>query len=551
LPQAGNRFCLVANNLQTAEGQPAADDITAAWVFLVPNGNRRQQNDETMKLSKKYVQELSKAGEPAISTATLLALPEKVLQFGTGVLLRGLPDYFIDKANKQGVFNGRIVVVKSTSQGGTDEFSSQDNLYTQCVRGISNGQRIEETVINMAISRVLTASEQWQQVLDCAADAGIQIIISNTTEVGITLLDNDNVNAAPPSSFPGKLLAFLLERYKHFNGSAASGLVIIPTELITGNGTKLKNIVLELAAQNKLEPAFINWISSANDFCNSLVDRIVPGKLPAEEKAATENKLGYTDDLMIMSEIYRLWAIETSSGRTRDILSFAAADSGVVIAPDIDKFRELKLRLLNGSHTFTCGLAILMGFATVKQAMGDRLFIQFISQLMIEEIVPAITGTTVTAEEGKQFAAQVLDRYKNPFLEHQWLSISLQYSSKMKMRNVPVLQQRYRASQQAPGRMALGFAAYLLFMQSTQHGQQFTGNAGGNAYTINDDKAALLHGLWDIHNTNNFVENVLANIELWGVDLSALPGFGPAVSDALDTIHQKGITAAVEQAIHS
>src|SRR5690242_19425411 len=83
-------------------------------------------------------------------------LPEKVLQFGTGVLLRGLPDYFIDKANRQGIFNGRIVVVKSTSHGDTTAFEKQDGLYTHCIRGIDNGEKKEENIINSSISRVLS-----------------------------------------------------------------------------------------------------------------------------------------------------------------------------------------------------------------------------------------------------------------------------------------------------------------------------------------------------------------------------------------------------------
>lgn len=501
-----------------------------------------------MTLSRQALAVLRKAGAAGVPAEELFALPEKVLQFGTGVLLRGLPDYFIDKANKQSIFNGRIVIVKSTSQGAADEFSKQDNLYTQCVRGIENGQRVDETIINAAVSRVLAASDQWQEVLDCAANPQLQVIISNTTEVGITLLNNDDVQAVPPVSFPGKLLAFLLERFKKFNGSTESGLVIIPTELITENGAKLKAIVIELARQNKLDASFIDWIANANDFCNSLVDRIVPGKLPGDDKAATESRLGYKDDLMIMSEVYRLWAIETSLERTKQVLSFAQADSGVVIAGNIEKFRELKLRLLNGSHTFTCALAVQMGFATVKQAMEDAVFRHFIEQLMMEEIVPAITGDTVSAAEGRQFAGQVLDRYKNPFIEHQWLSISLQYSSKMKMRNIPVLQQYYQKAGSTPQHMALGFAAYLLFMKSVKNADgSFTGNAGGKAYLVNDDKAAALYELWGIDNTNNFVQKVLADTQLWGTDLTALPGFVQAVTDALIAIQQQGMEAAVKK----
>jgi tagaturonate reductase len=164
-------------------------------------------------------------------------LPEKVLQFGTGVLLRGLPDYFIDKANKAGIFNGRVVVVKSTGHSGADAFAEQNGLYTLCIRGIEQGRNVEENILNASISRVLQASSEWQAVLDCAADPDMQIVISNTTEVGISLME-DSIKAAPPVSFPGKLLAFLYQRYRHFEGSADKGMVIIPTELIPDNGRK-------------------------------------------------------------------------------------------------------------------------------------------------------------------------------------------------------------------------------------------------------------------------------------------------------------------------
>jgi tagaturonate reductase len=272
----------------------------------------------------------------------------------------------------------------------------------------------------------------------------------------------------------------------------------------------------------------------------------VPGKLPGEDKAATESRLGYKDDLMIMSEVYRLWAIETVNERTKQILSFSKTDAGVVIAEDIDKFRELKLRLLNGSHTFSCALAVQMGFTTVKQAMENELFSNFISQLMLEEIVPAIVGDKVSEEAGRRFTENVLDRYKNPFIEHHWFSIALQYSSKMKMRNVPVLLQYYEKKASIPRRMAVGFAAYLLFMKSEKSKEQsFTGSAGGKQYIINDDKAAVLHELWSIDNTNNFVQTILEHTNLWGVNLDVLPGFRQAVAGAIENIQKQGIAETI------
>jgi tagaturonate reductase len=395
----------------------------------------------------------------------LFALPEKVVQFGTGVLLRGLPDYFIDKANKQGIFNGRVVVVKSTDQGGTDAYAAQDGLYTILEKGIVNGLPIECTTINASISRVVSAKTEWQSVLDCAANPDIQIIISNTTEVGITLVASDAASLFP-ESFPGKLLHFLMERYRVFNGSTESGLVVIPTELISDNGIKLKEIVIELAKLKGLDDKFINWVDTANDFCSSLVDCIVPGKLPANEQAQFEQKVGYQDSLAIMSEPYRLWAIETSSKKTASILSFAAADPRVILAPSINKYKEIKLRLLNATHSLCCGVAILSEFLTVRDALNDNTFKSFLSSILLDEIVPLVAEGDIAMEEARSFALQVIDRFSNQSIEHLWVNIAVQYTAKMQMRVVPLVDKYVKQHGKAPMLIAFGFAAYLLFMKS-------------------------------------------------------------------------------------
>ncbi|TDH27780.1 tagaturonate reductase [Segetibacter sp. 3557_3] len=461
---------------------------------------------------------------------SVFQLPEKVLQFGTGVLLRGLPDYFINKANNQGVFKGRIVVVKSTSQGDTNAFDTQDGLFTQCIRGLENGEKVEQNIINASISRVLSAKEQWNEILECAANPNMEVIISNTTEVGISLVKEDKIDAAPPVSFPGKLLAFLYHRYKAFNGDPSKGVVIVPTELIVDNGAKLEAIVLELAHLNGVDPAFMDWLESSNHFCNSLVDRIVPGKLPEADKAVFLQEYGVNDDLMIMSETYSLWAIEANDPVVSEKLSFYKVDKGVVIAPDINKFRELKLRLLNGTHTYSCGLAHLAGFTIVKEAMEDDEYRGYVLQLMLNEIAPAITNDEITYDEAKEFAEKVVDRFRNPFIEHKWLSISVQYSSKMKMRNVPVLIKHYERNQQVPELMAIGFAAYIRFMNCIETDGKFVGEANGEAYNIQDDHAGWFAERSSL-NAGAIVEEVLKNEAYWDVDLTKLPGFAAAVEN--------------------
>lgn len=499
-----------------------------------------------MLLSKKTLEDIKPQSGLTVPGKALLSLPEKVLQFGTGVLLRGLPDYFIDKANRQGVFNGRVVVVKSTATGGADAFAKQDGLYTLCIRGIENGQSVDETIVNSSISRVLSAGEEWDSILECAHSAEMKIIISNTTEVGITLVEDD-IRLSPPRSFPGKLLAFLLERYKAFGGTKESGMVIIPTELIVDNGSKLKSILLELAAMNKLDEKFINWLQTANHFCNSLVDRIVPGKLSDNDRYATEKKLGYKDELMILSECFRLWAIESDSDEVKDILSFARVDEGAVIAPDIEKFRELKLRLLNGTHTFSCGLAFLAGFSTVREAMGNEFMAAFIHNLVMQELAVAVSNETISYSEACEFAGKVLDRFRNPSLDHQWINITVQYSSKMKMRNIPLLLRHYSRTDQVPELMALGFAAYILFMKTTKNEkEQYTGVSNGADYTVQDDHASYWSAKWQ-EDPDHIVENVLSDKNFWGTDLSRLNGFSEAVKTNLRALLRNGVMATLRR----
>lgn len=479
-------------------------------------------------LSKKYL-----AGTPA---ATLFALPEKVVQFGAGVLLRGLPDYLIDQANRQGIFNGRIVVVKSTDAGDADAFVRQDNLYTVCIRGVEAGQRVARNDISTAISRVLSARQQWAEVLACAANPDIAIVLSNTTEVGIQLVHED-FRQTPPGSFPAKLLAFLEARYRHFRGDRSKGLVIVPTELIPENGMLLESIVLELAHLNGLDYEFLEWLENACTFCNSMVDRIVPGQPAAEKRRQLQAELGYADDLLTVAEPYSFWAIEGDQ-RVAEVLSFQQVNAhAVVIDPDIDRFRERKLRLLNGAHTLACGLAIAAGFPTVHRAMADPDMAEFIARLTLGEIAPAIPYP-LPPGDAETFGRQVLDRFRNPDVEHRWLSITVQYAAKMRMRILPVLQEHYRKTNAPPACIALGFAAFLCFYRQPPH-------------PLQDEKGTYLTELWNRHGAGRIVDKALSDHQLWGSDLTSLPGFAPLVDQLLRALSQHDTRTVLAQFLTS
>ncbi len=390
---------------------------------------------------------------------------EKVIQFGTGVLLRGLPDYFIHNANQQNVFNGRIVVIKSTNNGGVDDFAHQDALFTHCVRGVYKGENIDKRFVNTSISRVLAAAPDWDQIMLLAKSENIEIVLSNTTEAGMVLDENDTIDNGAPSSFPGKLLALLFERWKHFNGDIHKGWVILPTELMPDNGILLNSLVNQLATILGLPSAFIQWMNTANDFCNTLVDRIVPGIVSDSEMAILEHELGYKDNLLITSEPFALWAIESNKVSTIEKLSFAKTDDSMVIAPSIIKFRELKLRLLNGTHTFSCAVAMLAGFDTVIEAMRDNNFKKYIQHLVHDELIPCIVNESITREEATLFSNKVLERFANPYIEHKWTSIAMNFEDKMKMRNGHLMDTYAKQNNTPAEYMSLGFAAFSVYME--------------------------------------------------------------------------------------
>ncbi|MBC8155238.1 MAG: tagaturonate reductase [Bacteroidetes bacterium] len=475
-------------------------------------------------------------------------LPEKVLQFGTGVLLRGLPDYLIDKANKQGLFNGSIVVVKSTDAD-VDAFTQQDNRYTVRVQGTDTD---DKTVVT-AISRVMAAQTQWAEVLTVARNPNLQIIISNTTEIGLSYV-NESIFQSPPHSFPAKLTAFLYERFRNVGGAKSKGMVVIPTELVVDNGLKLRNAVETLAVHNDLGKLFTKWLKYHVRFCNSLVDRIVTAA-----DAETMPDLGYEDTLFISTEPYHLWAIE-GDDRVRQILSFVNAHpAGMIIDEDINFYRERKLRVLNGGHTITVPLAYLLGLETVFDMSQHASMRAFLERVLFDEIVPTVPADAL-GDEGpaavRQFATDVISRFSNPHIEHLLLNITVQQTAKMQARNVLTIQRHYETFGAVPAHMALGFASYLRFMRVISiNEKEALGeiSVGGSVitYPIRDAQARYFYERWQPVDAANpasvraFVQAVCADDALWQTDLSALPGFVDAVADALNDIFTNGPEAAL------
>lgn len=484
----------------------------------------------------------SKHQDVSLPAPDALQLPEKVIMFGTGVLLRGLPAHFIETANRKGIFNGRIVMVKSTDGGDAMPFARQHGLFTHLIQGYRNGERVDEAFVNASISRVISARTEWNAVRALAADPEISVVISNTTESGIVLVPEDSIHAEPPVSYPGKLLALLHARYEHFAGDPEKGWVILPTELIPDNGRKLMEILRTLAVSNGLDKAFIDWMENANPVCNTLVDRIVPGKPAGEKHRAFEEQFGYTDELMITSEPYALWAIETSHPKVTSTLTFASVNPDIHIRPDIGMQRELKLRLLNGTHTFSCGTAVISGFQTVDAAMEHPVFGDFVRQLMLEDIIPALGHPDISTEDAATYASSVIDRFRNPHIGHRWLSITVNYSRKLEMRNLPLIHRAMHRQGKLPERMAFALASYLRFMKVTLGPDgKWRGSVDGNEYEVQDEFSAFYADLWATHgDMTALVRHAFNNTDLWGADMGSAEVIIGSVADQLRSILEHG-----------
>jgi len=449
--------------------------------------------------------------------------PERILQFGGGNFLRGFADWVVHVMNQKLDYNAGIVVVQSVSQTGVRQYNDQDGLYTLMLTGIKNGVAQQETILVDAVQRALSATHDFEDFLAIARQPSIEVVLSNTTENGIVFDPNDRLSDAPPASFPGKLTRLLFERYRFFEGNPDKGWVIIPCELIEDNGSQLRTIVLQLAEAWQLPEDFRTWVTRTCTFCNTLVDRIVSGY--PKDADAIQQQLGYADTLLTEGEQFHLWVISASAAAQK---VFPADQTGlqVIFAEDIAPYRLRKVRILNGAHTAMVPLAYLYGLRTVRESVEDPHMGRFIEKLVFDEILPTLD---FPGDELRQFASDVLNRFRNPYIRHQLISIALNATAKFTTRILPSLLEYRQRKGALPERIVLAFAAQLIFYR----GKTLT----GDPIALNDDPAVLAFfaRVWEAHEGNvpALVKEVLAAEAFWGMNLLKVPGLEDRLSQSV------------------
>lgn len=453
---------------------------------------------------------------------TIPVRPVKVLQFGSGNFLRGFADWIIDVMNEKTDFNGAVQIIQSVSQD--NALNDQEGLYHVVVNGLKNNKPFTETRLVSCVIGAMSPDKNMAAFLKLAENPDLEFVISNTTEAGIVVKETEQSVQQLSATFPGKLTQLLYHRFQFFKGNKP--LITIPCELIANNGEELKKAILVYARQWNLQAAFIKWINQ-NIFCNTLVDRIVPGA-PKENLQEIKQRIGFDDKLIVTAEPFHLWVIE---GPEIVKQKFPANKAGldVKFVSDHNPYRTRKVRILNGAHTVLVPIAYLYGLRTVKESVENDFTGPFVKKVIYEEIIPTLD---LPKEDLKQFADDTIERFLNPFIRHELITIALNSISKFKYRVVPTILEYHSRTGRLPKHILLSLAALILY---------YRGEWRGTAIKLQDtpDVLEFFKTVWNTDHSLQVVYPVLSNVNLWGTDLTQLPGLSKAVAESIQYLESE------------
>ncbi|MFN3664990.1 MAG: tagaturonate reductase [Sediminibacterium sp.] len=469
---------------------------------------------------------------PAITSLEKKQYAVRVLQFGTGNFLRGFADWMIQKANDHLNLDMGVAMVQSMSSH--DNLQKQNGMYTVVIRGFEGGKIISQADRIDVVQRLVNGQDLGALLTE-AENPDLEIVLSNTTETGITFDAADVSYKQIAKTFPGKLTQLLFKRFESY---PTKELGIIPCELIEKNGSVLKQCILKYAAHWKLTNGFEEYIHTKLQFCHTLVDRIVPGFPEKPEKYWEE--IGHEDNALVMCEPYHLWAIEAPPW-VQEKFPLDKAGLHVVYTEDLEPFRVRKVRILNGMHSIMAPIGYLAGLETVQQAMEHEIISTFVKKTLHEEILPFIPGEQ---EFTRHYSNEVIERFLNPSIKHKLIDITLYSFSKFRVRLLPSIELYEKANHHTPHGLAFAIAA-LLFI--------YRGFKGGKQIPLKDDPQTikLLQDSWASTSytekgIRELVDKLLQEKTLWGKDLNDIHGLSERVAKHLFRIDQYGIVAALK-----
>lgn len=470
------------------------------------------------------------------NTAPKAIRPERIIQFGEGNFLRAFADWIISNMDEKTDFDSSVVVVQPIEKGMIDALNSQDCLYHVNLQGLENGKAVNSFRMIDVISRALSPYRDFKSFMSLAEQPEMRFVISNTTEAGIAFDPSCRLEDEPASSYPGKLTQLLYHRFRFFNGDPSKGLIIFPCELIFLNGHRLKETIYQYIELWNLGNDFREWFENACGVYATLVDRIVPG-FPKKDIDEIKRQLDYDDNMVVRGEAFHLWVIEAPKEVAEE---FPADRAGlnVLFVPSEKPYHERKVTLLNGPHTVLSPVAFLSGIDIVRDACQHETVGKYVRMVMFDELMETLN---LPKDELRQFAENVLERFNNPFVDHQVTSIMLNSFPKYATRDLPGLKTYLERKGRLPEGLVLGLAAIMVYYRGGRR-------SDGVEIIPNDspDIMQLLSGLWQKGSVPELVETVLGATSIWNEDLNEIPGLAQRVAYYIDSILGKGMMETVK-----
>lgn len=459
--------------------------------------------------------------------------PIKIMQFGEGNFLRAFVEWILQDLNDKGAINSNVVVVQPMPFGRLDELRKQDGLYTVCLEGLIDGQKVKTRQIIDVLGDFINPFTQYEEFLKYGESEDLQVIISNTTEAGIAFDETDTDHSVCPKSFPGKLLALLHRRYIHFNGAMDKGLAIVPCELIDNNGTELKKILIKLANLCYNDEKFTAWVENANHYTDTLVDRIVPG-FPRDTVQEIYEETGFTDNNVVKAEAFHLWVLKEEEV-VHKLLPADKTGLNVLFVPDIKPYKERKVKLLNGAHTGMVPIAYMCGIDTVRESVTDVDVRKFVQNLMYETISPTVK---LSAEECKKFADSVLERFENPYIRHELMSIALNSTTKFRTRLLGTYADYVNKFGKVPTDILFSFAAMTVF---------YKGKRGEEEIKLSDNPEFLefWQEVWKNGDYTQVAKSALSREDIWQEKLATEENVA-FVANAIKEMCELGMRKALQ-----
>ena len=348
---------------------------------------------------------------------TLAHMTGRILQFGTSRFLQAHVDLFVHEARETGQQVGPISVVKTTrdpSRDGRVAALARPEGYPVVIRGRADGQDVDRRVQVKSVDQAVSAHRDWPAVCDLFT-AKADIVVSNVGDDGYAIAEVDRRRPAPeevPAGFPAKLLSLLLRRH------AAGGkpMLLLPCELISGNGRVLRGLLEGLAADWRVPARFLSWLAADVTICDTLVDRIVSAAL---EPAGA------------VAEPYALWAIQRRPGFVPPL-----THPCIVVTDDLEPYARLKLHILNLGHTYLAEIWRRSGRPadeTVGTILQDPAIKGQLETLYRDEIVPGFAARAM-ADAARAYVVSTVERFENPFLDHPLRDIAQNHAIKIARR---------------------------------------------------------------------------------------------------------------------